>query len=70
MNVDSGIKATRAIREAISREHGNDPRRLISYYMEYQKRFAGRLRYGPGPGEPEDDPAQTSATSQTSPLSQ
>jgi len=56
MSSDRGLEATRAIREKISREHHNDPRRLVEYYIRYQERFAHRLRRAPGsdqgPGEP------------------
>ena len=55
MKPDPGLEATRAIREKISREHGNDPKRLVEYYIEHQRRFAGRLRWAPGSeAEPED----------------
>jgi hypothetical protein len=60
MSIERGLEATRAIREAISREHGNDTRRLISHYLEYQKRFASQLRQGPGRVEPGDDSPETS----------
>jgi len=49
MSTDRGLEATRHAREAISREHGNEPRRLIDYYLTYQERFADRLRREPGP---------------------
>jgi hypothetical protein len=48
MSTDRGIEVTRAVREKISREHGNDPRRLVEYYIAYQARFAERLRPAPG----------------------
>lgn len=55
MSNDPGLDATRAVREKISHEHGNDPRRLVEYYIKYQARFADRLRRAPGseqePGE-------------------
>ena len=44
MSSDRGLESTRAVRAEISREHGNDPRTLLEYYLEYQKRFADRLR--------------------------
>ena len=49
MRTDPGLKPTRDIRKKISRDLGNDPQRLVEYYMEYQRRFADRLR--PPPGE-------------------
>ncbi len=42
MRTDPGLKPTRDIRKRISRDLGNDPHRLIEYYMEYQRRFADR----------------------------
>jgi hypothetical protein len=52
MKVDPGLEPTREVRTRISREHGNDPRRLVAYYMEYQQRFANRLRWAsPQDGE-------------------
>ena len=55
MTPDPGMEATRAIREKISREHGNDPKRLVEYYIEHQRRFAKRLRWAPGSeSEPEE----------------
>lgn len=45
MKPDPGLEATREVRTRISREHGNDPRRLVAYYMEYQQRFTERLRW-------------------------
>ncbi len=45
MKPDLGLKPTREARTKISREHGNDPRRLVEYYMEYQRRFSARLRW-------------------------
>jgi hypothetical protein len=50
MKADQGLEPTREVRTRISREHGNDPRRLVAYYMEYQQRFANRLRWAPAPG--------------------
>jgi hypothetical protein len=46
MSTDRGLEATRAIRKKISHEHGNDPRRLVEYYLTYQARFADHLRRG------------------------
>ncbi|MFL5382104.1 MAG: hypothetical protein ACJ8GN_06280 [Longimicrobiaceae bacterium] len=40
---DPLIDEIRAIRAQISREHGDDPQRLYEHYVEYQKRFKGRL---------------------------
>ncbi|MBN2494615.1 MAG: hypothetical protein JXR96_08510 [Deltaproteobacteria bacterium] len=48
MSTERGLEACRAARETISREHGNDPRRLVEYYIRYQEKFADRLRRAPG----------------------
>lgn len=41
--VDEGVEAVRRAREEISREHGNDPRELVEYYMALQERHKDRL---------------------------
>ena len=43
MKSDPGLQPTRDVRERISRDHGNDPRRLVEYYIEFQRRFSERL---------------------------
>lgn len=48
MKPDPGLQATRDIRLKSSREFGNDPRRLVEYYMAYQRKFGERLRPAPG----------------------
>lgn len=53
MKADPGLEPIREVRTRISREHGNDPRRLVAYYMEYQQRFANRLRWTSAPGREE-----------------
>lgn len=45
MKPDPGLTPLREVRTRISREHGNDPRRLVEYYMQYQQRFGDRLRW-------------------------
>jgi hypothetical protein len=47
-DVDKGIEAVRRAREEISREHDNDPRRLVEYYMALQERHKERLINGAG----------------------
>jgi hypothetical protein len=42
-DIDKGIEAVRRAREEISREHDNDPRRLVEYYMMLQERHKDRL---------------------------
>lgn len=44
MQPDPGLEPTREVRKQISRDLGNDPRRLVEYYMEYQRKFVDRLR--------------------------
>lgn len=62
MDPDPGLEPTRSIREKISREHGNDPRRLVEHYIEYQKQFADRLRWAPGSeAEPDRDAEHAAA---------
>jgi len=51
MKTDPGLEPTREARTSISREHANDPRRLVEYYLEYQRRFADRLRWARGQTE-------------------
>lgn len=58
---DAGLEATRAVREKISREHGNDPKRLVEYYIEHQRRFAGRLRWSHGSEQEANDLAEDAA---------
>jgi hypothetical protein len=62
MSPDRGLEATRAIREKIAPEHGNDPRRLVEYYLAYQERFAERLRRAPGPGHTSGEAAEHPGT--------
>lgn len=52
---DPLIDEIREIRARISREHGDDVRRLGEYYMEYQKQFADRLISTPPPAPPTGD---------------
>ena len=40
---DPGLEAVRRAREEISREHDNDPRKLVEYYMALQERHVDRL---------------------------
>ncbi|MBI4614222.1 MAG: hypothetical protein HY720_11475 [Planctomycetes bacterium] len=64
---DTGLEATRAVRKKISREHGNDPRRLIEHYMEYQQQFGGRLRWATGSDEGPAPQAESSAPADGAP---
>lgn len=47
MKPDPGLEPIREVRKAISRSFGNDPARLVAYYIEMQKRFADRLQRAP-----------------------
>ena len=58
MSPERGLEVTRAIREKIAREHGNDPRRLVEYYLGYQERFARRLRRAPDSGPASSEAAE------------
>jgi hypothetical protein len=62
MSPERGLEVTRAIREKIAREHGNDPRRLVEYYLGYQERFAERLRRAPSPGPTSGEAAEHPGT--------
>ncbi|HHK42625.1 MAG TPA: hypothetical protein ENJ50_09435 [Planctomycetaceae bacterium] len=64
MQTDPGLQPTRDIRVRISRNHGNDPRRLVEYYIEFQRRFAERLR---PPPKREEAPEQAAAADRPSP---
>lgn len=38
MKDDPAIKRIRDVRHRISEEHGHDPKRLVAYYMELQRK--------------------------------
>ena len=40
---DEGIRAIRDIREKISTECGNDPKKLVAHYLAEQERYRERL---------------------------
>ena len=61
MKADPGLEPTREVRKRISREYGNDPRRLVAYYMEYQQRFADRLRWASPPEQEHQQAAEQQA---------
>jgi len=63
MKIDLGLQPTRDIRERISRDHGNDPRRLVEYYMEFQRRFVERLRSPPKQEGAAEQPVAADGTS-------
>jgi len=49
---DPLIEEIRAIRAQISREHGDDVRRLGEHYMKLQREFSGQLISTPPPAPP------------------
>ena len=58
MKPDPGLQPTRDIRVKISHELGNDPHRLVEYYMAYQRQVLdSRLRPAPGGGRAASDEA-------------
>ncbi len=50
MKTDPAIRRTRDARRDISARAGDDPVKIVEYYIQMQKRFAARLRPGPGDG--------------------
>jgi len=42
-DADELIEEIREIRRRIWERHGNDPKRVVEHYIEYQKQFADRL---------------------------
>jgi hypothetical protein len=48
METDPAIKRTRDARRNISASVGDDPVKIVEYYIQMQKRFAARLCLGPG----------------------
>ncbi len=55
MKPDPGLQPTRDIRVKISHELGNDPHRLVEYYMAYQRSLDSRSRPAPGGGRAASD---------------
>ena len=54
MKPDPGLEPIREVGQAISRNLGNDPARLVAYYIELQKRFADRLQRAPEQSDEEE----------------
>lgn len=48
MKTDPAIRRTRDARRGISASVDDDPVKIVEYYLDMQKRFAARLRLGPG----------------------
>ncbi len=44
MKTDQAIEVVRSVRKAISKEQDHDPRKLLVYYLELQKKYAERLQ--------------------------
>jgi hypothetical protein len=61
MKNDSTLAAVRKTRCDISREHGNDPARLVQHYRELQARFTGRLIRGPAADDNREEAAEQAA---------
>jgi len=53
MKTDPAIRRTRDARRGISASVGDDPVKIVEYYIQMQKRFAARLQ--PGPGDARED---------------
>ena len=64
MKPDRGLERTREIRKKISREHGNDIKRLGEYYIDYQRQFAERLRWAPGHERASTEAAEQAAAAE------
>ena len=65
---DPALEVVRKARRDISREHGNDPARLIHHYAELQARFKGRLIQGPESNDSAwEDTAQPAAAADRAP---
>ncbi|MEX0704010.1 MAG: hypothetical protein WD069_18055 [Planctomycetales bacterium] len=56
-HADPVIDEIRAIRHEISARFGHDPKKLVEYYIELQRRHADRLVSMPGAARKRDEPA-------------
>jgi len=61
MKTDPAIRRTRDARRGISASVDDDPVKILEYYIEMQKRFATRLRPGPGDAREGDGLAEPAA---------
>ena len=61
MKTDPGIERTRDVRREISASVGDDPAKIVEYYIEMQSRFAARLRLGPSDAQDLDALAEPAA---------
>lgn len=62
MKDDATITRIRETRHGISERCGHDPRKVIEYYLELQKKYGGRLLTD------EQEPARVRVTTETIPL--
>jgi hypothetical protein len=58
MKTDPAIQRTRDARQRISSSVGDDPARMVEYYIKIQGRFAARLRHGASHAPADDAPAE------------
>lgn len=61
MKTDPAIRRARDARRDISARLGDDPVKVVEYYIQMQKRFAARLRLGPGDARENGGPAEPAA---------
>lgn len=40
---DIAIERVREVRHRLSAEHGHDPKKIVNYYIELQKKYENRL---------------------------
>ncbi|MSP60357.1 MAG: hypothetical protein EXR72_08455 [Myxococcales bacterium] len=69
MKPDPALATIREARKAISREFGNDPKRLVEYFMERQKQYGDRLVPGPGACDMEEGVRSSSESGSAHPKS-
>lgn len=58
MKTDPGIMRTRDARQGISASVGDDPARLVAYYIAMQERFSARLHPAPSDSPADDAEAE------------
>jgi hypothetical protein len=61
MKTDPAIRRIRDARRGISAGVDDDPVKIVEYYIEMQKRFAERLRRGPGDAREDGGSAEPAA---------
>ena len=55
MKDDPAIKRIRDVRHRISEEHGHDPKRIVAYYMELQRKRREQVEQKAVAGEPREE---------------